>query len=280
MATNDIKYTSNSTDPRNRAYDLRRDDDQFVTPTISIYDIDYAILHHLKNNLALQVEENGEMVTVPVFFSNGETWSQIQRHGYLRDKSRKVMAPVMTIRRTSMAEDDRFTKLDVPGINSHTAKVFYSRKQNNNQRDWIHKTNNSKKSYTTYVTTLADFVKVTYELYIQTELTSQLNYIVEQLIPEHRMPWGDSLKFTTALSDTSFETTNPAGSDRIVSAQLSLEVYGRILSEYSLNESVVKKAHSVKRVDFTNESEQNEFYVDQLPFAYNRPSDRSLPKKI
>lgn len=252
-------------DEGNRAYHMRRDTDDFKTPVINIYDIDYAVLYHLRNNIAPTIQENGSQIPVQVMFAGGETWSQIQRHGYLRDKSRKVMTPVMVLRRTGIRQDDRFIKLDITGVNQMTANTYIGKRQKNIKNDWIHKTQNTMPSYEMYMTTLPEFVKVSYDLYIWTELTPHLNYIIEELIPEHKMPWGDSMQFLTYVNEFSFETINSAGDDRVVSATTTLEVDGKLMPEYSLRNSTVQKALSIKRVDFINESSQWELYPDHEP---------------
>lgn len=274
MAENRLKYMNRSVgDSTNRAFDIRRDQDTFTTPVINIYDIDYAILYHLKNNLAFTIEENNQQIPVQVMFANGETWSQIQKHGYLRDKSRKVMTPVIAIRRTSIANDERFVKLDVPGINKTTANMYYGKRQLSNQNDWVHKTN--RRSYEYFITTLPEYIRVSYDLYIWTELTTHLNYIVEELIPEHRMPWGDTMTFVTKISDIQFETINTIEEDRIVNAQMTLDVDGMIMPEYSSKLSTVRKAYTTKKVNFINEIEQYEIYPDHPPvFPPSTDEDR------
>lgn len=259
---------------RNRAYDIRRDTDNYTTPVVNIYDIDYAILYHLKNNLAFTIQENDQQIPVQVMFANGETWSQIQRHGYLRDKSRKIMTPVIAIKRTAIATDDRFLKLDIPGVNDGTANVYLGKRQRNVKNDWINKTYETFPSFESYVVTLPEFVRVSYDLYIWTELTSHMNYIIEELIPEHRMPWGDTMTFEVEVGDMSFDTSNVSGEDRLVSSQMPLEVRGFIMPEYSVRESTVRKAHSIKRVDFINEMSQYELYPDHPPHLPQETRDR------
>ena len=73
------------------------------------------------------------------------------------------------------------------------------------------------------------------------------------------------MSFTTTIGDYSFETINSTGEDRIVRCQVPLEVAGILQSEYEMKESTIRKAHTVKRVDFRNEVEQEEIYVDHKP---------------
>lgn len=261
---------------RNRAYDTRRDNDSFKTPSITLYDIDYAILHFLKEKINFQIEENGRMINVPVMYAGGETWSQIQRHGYLRDKTRKILTPIIILRRTGMANDDRFAQLDIRGTNgsnsiiirpnrSAAPGVSFSDRQIYDTYDQYQETDNSKKNVAFYATVLPTMVKVTYDLFIWTELQTQLNSIVEKFMPQSRLTWGDSYQFTTKVGDFSFESMNDTGNDRIVRATTQLEVDGRLQEEYELFESDVTKAYSIKRFVFENEVEQTEIYPDHKP---------------
>lgn len=287
MADNFIK--NNERSERNRAFDTRRDNDSFKTPSITLYDIDYAILYFIKERLNLQIEENGKMVPVPVLYASGETWAQIQRHGYMRDKTRKILTPVIILRRTSVAADDRFAWLDVRGI-GYSNSIFISPytspnpltafpdRQESDIRDFNQETENSKPNFTYFATAKPELIKVGYDVFVWTELVSQMNNIVESFIPQDRLIWGDQFQFTTKVGEMSFENLNDTGQDRIVRCQFTLEVDGRLLQEYELFESNITKAHSIKRFVFKNEIEQTEIYTDHKPKVIRFGKSR-LPKK-
>jgi hypothetical protein len=266
MAYNYVQYGSRGIElPRNRALDTRRDDDNFTVPSITIYDIDYSILWFLKNKIAPEIIENGNVIPVPIILAAGETWSQIQRHGYLRSKDRKLMTPIITLKRNSIVSDTKVPKLDVPTENNATQLILFPDTQSNNSTDWINKSYNTKESKTYFVSVIPDHVIVSYDLYIWTDLSVQMNSIIEQIIPQDKMPWGDIIQFTTKVGDFNFETINTSGEDRIVRCQIPLEVDGILQAEYELKESSIRKAHTIKRVDFKNEVEQDEIYVDHKP---------------
>lgn len=250
---------------RNRAYDIHRNDDTFKSPSTTLYDIDYAILFHLKNNIAPEILENGNKIKVPIMMASGEKWAQIQSHGYLRDKFHKVMTPIILLRRESISKDDNYPTLKINNPNGANTTMHYAQIQHNNQNDWINKTHNTKPSLTYYTIPIPDFVLVNYELLIWTDLIPQMNTIVEQIVPQGRKYWGDEYKFQTDVRDYSFETMNDVGMDRVVKCNIPLEVRGRLLSEYELNESTVQKAFTVKRIDFMTETTEAEIYPDFMP---------------
>lgn len=270
-------FVNGSNDERNRAYDTRRDNDSFKTPAITLYDIDYSILHFLKEQLNLQVEENGKMVPIPVMYASGETWAQIQRHGYMRDKSKKILTPMIILKRASVSADDRFSQLDVRGQYAPNYIVFPDRQQHD-RYDFNQETENSKRNTEYFVTGVPEFIKCFYDVYVWTELTSQMNTIIESLLPQNRLIWGDEFKFVTSVGEMSLETLNDTGQDRIIRCQFQLEVDGRLLQEYELFEASVQKAHSIKRFVFENEVEQTEIYPDHKPKIIRFGKSR-LPQK-
>jgi len=281
MADNYVKYGSRGIEePSNRAYDTRRDDDTFKTPSITLYDIDFSILWFLKNVIVPKIEENGKMINVPVYMAAGEKWVQIQRNGYIRDKSRKVMTPIITLRRNSMENDPSVPKLDVPAENRGDTIIVFPDRQFNNTNDWIHKTELTKKSKTYYVSVMPEHVLVSYDIHIWTDLTTQMNSIVEQILPKDRLPWGDIMQFTTRVGNFSFETMNNAGEDRLVRCTIPIEVQGILQNEYEGDVSTIQKAHSIKRVDFINEVEQTEIYPDHKPKIIRFGKSRLPSKKF
>jgi len=281
MSDNFVEHGSRGIElGRNRALDTRRDDDNFKVPSITLFDIDYALLWHLKNNIVLEVTENGKTIPIPIQMAAGETWSQIQRHGFLRDKGRKIMTPIVTLKRNSMTPDTRVPKLDIPGDNGATQLIMFPDQQQNNSTDWINKSYNTKESKTYFVSVIPDHVLVSYDLFIWTDLTAQMNAVVEQIVPQDRMPWGDVMQFTTKIGDYNFETINNTGEDRIVRCQIPLEVEGILQPEYEMRESTIRKAHTIKRVDFRNEVEQEEIYVDHKPKIIRMGSSRRPTKNF
>lgn len=261
----------------NRAYATRRDNDTFTTPSINLYDIDYAILYHLKNNTNFEVEENGKLVTVPVMFASGEMWTQIQRNGYLRDRSRKLLTPIMALKRDTITADERFQFLKVQNPTSANRLIIRPDRQNHDTHDWINKTHFTKRNQQYFISVIPEFIRVTYTVNIWTQLTVQMNSIVEKLITLDMDMWGDSFKFITKVGDMSFETISDTGDDRLVRTQCTLTVDGQLVPEYVLRESAIQKAYSLKRVDFINEVEQPELYV--TPPKIIRSAKSRLPSR-
>lgn len=273
----EIQTVSRTPETSNRAYDVRRDTDSFTTPAITIHDIDYAVLHHLNNNIQFTVTENGQSIRVPVVPANGERWAQIQRSGYLRDAESKLITPIITLKRTNIGQDDRYNGSSIPGSNRGNSLFYYPATQHNNQHDWINQLDNTKESTEYYVVPIPDFILVSYDLYIWTTLTMQMNEIVQAIIPQHRLPWGDVFKFVTNLvGEYPFETLLDSGEDRLVRCVITLQVDGMLLNEFTEREATVQKAFTTKRVTFMNEREEYEIYPEMPKEIHSQR--RKVPK--
>lgn len=248
----------------NRAFDTRRDDDTFRTPSISIYDIDYSIHHYLSKVIRPQVEENERLVDVPIAFASGEMWAQIQKRGYMRDKQGKLLLPFGALRRTSMTEDQRFSKLDVNQAPAGHNVAIRQKVQRNfdNIRDRHSQTTNSKPNEEYYISVMPEFYQVYYDLVFYTALTDQMNKIVLDILPTSKFMWGDAYQFRTLVNDFSFETINPSNGERVVKASTTLTVDARLQNEFELRKSTIQKAFTTKRVVFRTERSSLDFHVE------------------
>ena len=256
-----------------RAADVRRDTDLVKLPKVTLYDIDYAVLWHINKNMALKIEHENRMIDVPAIFADGERWAQIKSRGYMRDASKKLMAPIIAIRRTSVDEDDRLHTLD---LNNKTARVnFYPYKTLENKYDRFGGQLNRKPSNEYYAVQMPDYVRVNYDLIIWTHQIEQLNSIVQAFVSISNHMWGDYYTFRASITGANMNTTNTSGEDRIVSATIPLIIDGYLMQEYEYKEANVDKAFTVKTVRFTAERDESDFYINEPYFGNSQYSDIS-----
>jgi len=264
-------YQEGKTSPNySRADMIRRDVDEVTVPKVTLYDIDYAVYHHLVNSLKLQVVENDTSIPVPVMFATGEKWSQIRQHGYLRDSARKLLSPVITIRRTSMAADGR-----IPMYNSNQGKPTYKlfpQKTRSMQWDRTEGQYLKKDSVEYYLVDFPDYVRVSYELMIWTDLQEQMNHIVHSINNTNDHVWGDVNTFRTNIQDVTHDNVNVPGEDRLIKTTITLQVDGYLRSEYKYQTNKVQKQHSIKTVRFLEEGSEKVIFdaTDEYPTRNNR----------
>ena len=238
----------------NRALQTRRDDDVVRTKQRTIYDIDFAIKWYIENEIQPQITANQQLVSVPVIFANGEKWDNVRRLGYLRDEKGMLQSPLIMLKRNSIGEKDDQRTLDVNRAQSGNYLIHKSRYNDRNRYEddlFPIPTNEPQSSEKFYIIDIPKYVTVEYDMMLWCDFSSQLNELIDQVLPYGRFSWGnDGNKFPTALGQASFETVNTIGEDRLVRATIPLTVQATLLSEQEARVSTIKKMYSIKKVVF------------------------------
>ena len=237
-----------------RSNQIRRDDDVIRTKKRTLYDIDYAIKWFIENEIQPQLNDTDTLINVPVIFSNGEKWDNVRRLGYLRDEKGMLQSPLIMLKRNSVAERDSYKTLDVNWPQSGN-QIVYKQKYNAKNRyedDLFPIPNNIRQqSEQIYVVDIPKYVTIEYDMMIWCDYTTQMNELIDQILPYGRFAWGqDATKFATAIGSISFETTNTIGEDRLVRATIPLTVQGTLLSEQESRVATLKKMYSIKQLTF------------------------------
>ena len=115
------KDRQTNADKVNRGRELSRSNDVTKNMNVGLLDIDSAIFYYFENVIKPRIMEAGEQVKVPVIYANPERWAAIQRQGYIRDRKRKIMAPAIAFRRTSMQKDE---SIPVDKLDPQSPKLF------------------------------------------------------------------------------------------------------------------------------------------------------------
>jgi len=238
----------------NRAEQTRRDDDVIRGAQRTVYDIDYAIKSYIENEIEPQITSNENLINVPVIFSNGEKWDNVRRLGYIRDEKGKLQSPLIMIKRSSLQERDNKKGLDVNRTLSDNRIIYKSRyNEKNRYQDELFPipTNPPANSSKIYVVDIPKYVNIEYEMMLWCDFTTQMNELVDQILPYSRFAWGnESNRYETMIGNVSFETVNTTGEDRLVRATIPLTVMGTLLSDHETKISTLKKMYSVKKVVF------------------------------
>ena len=237
-----------------RSNQTRRDDDVIRTKKRTLYDIDYAIKWFIENEIQPQLNDTDTLINVPVIFSTGEKWDNVRRLGYLRDEKGMLQSPLIMLKRNSVAERDSVKTLDVNWPQSGN-QIVYKQKYNEKNRyeDDLFPipTNKKQQSEQIYVVDIPKYVTIEYDMMIWCDYTTQMNELIDQILPYGRFAWGqDATKFATAIGSISFETTNTIGEDRLVRATIPLTVQGTLLSEQESRVATLKKMYSIKQLTF------------------------------
>jgi hypothetical protein len=242
----------------NRAYQTRRDDDVIRSAKRSLYDIDFAIKWYIDNEIQPQIFANQEKIVVPVIFANGEKWDNVRRLGYIRDEKGMLQSPLIMLKRNSAAERDNYRTLDVNRESGYSqlgnrlvSKAKYNSRNRYEDELFPLPINQPQQSETIYVIDIPKYVTVEYDLMLWCDFTTQMNELIDQILPYGRFLWGnEGNRFETAIGSATFETVNTIGEDRLVRATLPLTVQATLLSEQEARISTLKKMYSIKKVSF------------------------------
>ena len=238
----------------NRANQTRRDDDIIRTAKRTLYDIDFAIKWYIDNEIQPQITDKDILIPVSVIFANGEKWDNVRRLGYLRDEKGMLQSPLIMLKRNSTVERDNVRTLDVnrmPSNNFLTHKANYNSRNRYEDDLFPIPSNEPVNSEKIYVIDIPKYVTVEYEMLIWCDFTSQLNDLIDQIMPYGRYMWGnEGNRFSTSIGSVTFETVNTIGEDRLVRANIPLTVQGTLLAEQESRISTLKKMYSIKKVSF------------------------------
>lgn len=241
--------------PLNRSEQTRRDNDVIRTPKRTLYDVDFAIKWYLDNEIQPQIIHSDQVLDVPVIFTDGEKWNNVRQFGFLRDEKGMLQSPLIMIKRNSFVERDTLKTLDVnimPDANRiATLGNRYNSKNTYKDELFPMPDNDQADRQQIYLIDIPKYVTVEYELFLWCDFTSQLNDVIDQILPYNRYAWGtDRNLFPTGIGSVTFETTNTTGEDRLVRATIPLTVQATLLSGQESRISTLKKAFSIKKVSF------------------------------
>ena len=219
----------------NRAIQLKRDD-KLEDVSVSLMDMDSAIMYYFENVIKPQVVENGETVKVPVMYSSPERWHSIQKTGFMRDSKRQLILPVIAFRRTGMEKDDTIA---VDKIDPLDPKLFYTFERkftDNNRYDNFAVQQGIIPQREYYNVAVPDYMVLNYDFIIFTHYIEQMNRLVERINWSAGSYWGEpgKMRFKTNIESYT-DSTELADRDRIVKTEFSVSLKGYLIPD-SFNE--------------------------------------------
>ena len=222
---------SEKTTITNRAEQVRRDTDTQKNNTVSLLDIDTAIMHHLER-FQLTVTDDGNQIKVPFFYANPEKWKSIQQDGVIRDYNGKLILPAIVFQRTNSEADPEHRifhrRLTYPVMRTYSEKNRYTRFSTLiGQNTPVHEV---------YNVVIPRYVLLTYHFIVWTEYVEQMNKLVERFAFEtgNSTYWGNlrGLRFRTKLDDSFSHTIElQTDQDRMVKTEFYLMVNAYILPD-------------------------------------------------
>ena len=236
----------------NRGNILSRSNDDVKNPSVTLMDIDTAIIFYFEKVIKPSVEDNGENVKVPIMYASPERWKAIQRDGFMRDKKRQTITPVIAYRRTSIEKDEMVPQDKLDANNPHMFYTFEKKFSNVNRYDNFSTQIGILPQKEYYNVTFPDYVTLNYDFIIWTSYIEQMNKIVERVVYSDGAYWGDpdKLRFRTSI-DSFTDATEVADAERLVRTNFTVTLRGYLLPEGNFDHrSTTQKYITPKKVVF------------------------------
>ena len=240
----------------NRGYLYSRSGENIKNPEVTLIDIDSSILFYFENVIQPSIEENGENIKVPIMYASPERWSAIKNKGFLRDKKRQVITPVIVYRRTSVTKYYTVPQYKLDSNNPHMFYTFEKKFSQINKYDNFSQQIGLLPQREYYNVMMPDYVSVSYDFIIWTSYIEQMNKIVEKVVYSDGAYWGDPEKMKFRSSIESFEdATEISDNERLVRTNFSVTLRGYLLPKGNFDHrSTTQKFLTPKKVIFGTET--------------------------
>ena len=251
----------------NRSEKLSRRGDNYKDFTVGIQDIDEALLYYFQNVIRPTVHQNGERIAVPIIYGAPERWKSFQKDGKYRDRSGKIMNPIIMFKRDNIIKKRNLTnKLDANNPNLYTSwqksyndKNFYSN---------FNVLNNRVQTKQFVANVVPDYVTLQYSVTIQTYYIEQLNKIIEAVNYASDSYWGDPERFKFNASIDQFNTIQELndGQERLVRSTFTINMYGYIIPDIIQKDiNSIKKYNDKSKVIFSMETTSDDNVFESNP---------------
>ena len=261
--TADPTSINNPIVPRNRGNDVSTSGDRDKDISISIVDIDTAIVRYIEDKIKPNIMQDGNRLPVPVMYGYPERWQTIQEKGYLREYSGRMIAPVIVVKRDSM-EANRNLGNKIDANNPQNFHVFESSYTKKNQYDNFFALSNREPVKEFKIVVVPEYVTLTYSAMIFTNHLEQNNKIIEAFQYAANTYWGQEgrFQFRARIDNFSTSTEYSSGEDRTTRTTFTIVLNGYIIPDtVNRDISYPKKFLSKAQVIFNLETDDSEIFT-------------------
>ena len=216
--------------------------------SVGIMDMDSAIMYYFNEVIKPSVEINDENVKVPCIYASPERWTQVSKQGFLRDKKRQIIVPLIVFKRTGMSRNDDMP-IDKLDANNPTINYSFQKKYSQQNRfDKFSVLKNIEPNREYYNVAMPDYMTITYEFIVWTSYIEQMNRIVEKINFSDGAYWGEpgKMKFRTKID--SFSDSSQIEGERLIKTTFSMTLNGYILPETYNNYTTTQKYLTPKKL--------------------------------
>ncbi len=232
----------------NRGNKLSRNTDDVKNLSVGIMDMDSAIMYYFNEVIKPSVEINDEKVKVPCIYASPERWTQVSKQGFLRDKKRQIITPLIVFKRTGMERNDN---IPVDKLDANDPKLFYTFQKKYSQQNRFDKFSvqkNLEPNREYYNVAMPDYMTLTYEFIVWTSYIEQMNRIVEKVNYSDGAYWGEpgKMRFKTRIEN--FSDSSQVDGERLIKTTFGVTLDGYILPETFNNYTTTQKYLTPKKL--------------------------------
>ena len=243
---------------KNRGTVKKRSDDKVQNVEVGLLDVDASIMYYFNDVIKPTVMEQGEEVKVPLMYANPERWASIRKTGFLRDKKRQLITPLIVFRRISMSKDP---ELAVDKLDANDPKLFYTFEKKYSQQNRYNRFSTDQgllPQRELYNVAMPDYVTLSYECMIWTAYIEQMNKIIEKVNWSDGSYWGEPGKLKFKVNIESFEdSTEMSDNERMIKTTFSLQLRGYLVPEAFNNAINTQKYITPKKIDIVDETDMS-----------------------
>ena len=222
--------------------------------SITLKDVDTAVLNHVKNVMKPRVKEANEVIKIPVYYGNEERWKSFRQRGVLRDKNNVLILPLIMLRRTEVARNDLSGQGFPHDVQGNFIDVVRANKwSKDNQYDRFSVQQGVQPVYDVITTGMPNYSDVNYEFVLWTNFIEQMNPLVESFVDQSHTYWGDGTdnKFLCTIDNISDASEMNQDGERFIKSTFSVTTKAYLLPEY-LNSVITNKVSNMKKFTTTS----------------------------
>ena len=236
--------------------------------SITLKDIDTAIMSNIKNVIRPTVQEASERVKVTVMYGNEERWKSVRKRGVMRDKNGSIILPLIMLKRTSVEKSDLIPGYEHDIRRKYTEIIRKSGWSKDNRYSKFSMQVGDMPVYENLVTSIPNFVNLTYEFVLWTNFIEQMNPLVETFMEHDKTYWGDkdTYRFISTLDSVSDASEMNQDGERFIKSTFSVTTKAYLLPQET-NSIVMGKMNQVQKklspakVVFGLESDATDYQV-------------------
>jgi len=183
-----------------------------------------------------------------VIYGNEERWKSVRKRGVMRDKNNALLLPLIMLKRTTVERNTELLQGMEHDVKRQYAEVLrtstWSKK---NRYDRFAVQTGKQPVKQNVLTTMPNFVNVTYEFILWTNFIEQMNPLIESFVEQNYTYWGDTIdyKFLSTIDSIADASEMTVDTERIIKSSFSVITKAYLLPEET-NSVVTNKISNLK----------------------------------